>query len=502
MADGRLQIRLRRLTRDVRADALLIPVRAKDGRADRAELRELEPLVGERLAELCDGSRGLSEVGAIDGHLLAARHRWKRIALVSLGSAARPMPDQVRRAAGTAVQWCARHQVRHALVACDALSRRSHDGGVLAAWIEGAALGGYRYVRFKNRPNSRPPERMTLASRRATSVRLRAAVERAVCAADSVNLARDLGHDPPNVAHPEGFARRAAGLARRYGLRCRVLGERQLAERKMNALLAVGAGSVHRPRLIVIEYRGRRSRRRPIVLIGKAVTHDSGGYSIKPAASMPDMKYDKCGGTAVLAALVAAARLKLPAHVVGVIPTAENLISGHAYRNGDILRAMNGKTIEVVNTDAEGRLILADAMTYAQRTFRPAVMVDIATLTAACSVALGAHAAGLFSNDDALADALLACGRRTGDRCWRLPLWDEYRAQIEGGDADIKNSGGQPAGAITAAMFLREFVEGDVPWAHVDIAGVATTDRDDALGPRGATGFGVRLLIEYIRSHG
>jgi leucyl aminopeptidase len=281
-----------------------------------------------------------------------------------------------------------------------------------------------------------------------------------------------------------------------------VVDDRRLAALKMGAMVAVGRGSETPARLIVLEHRGRRPTSRPIVLIGKALTTDTGGYSIKLNDTIPDMKYDKCGGMAVLAAMVAAARLKIAPRVVGLIAAAENMIDRQAYRPGDILTAMNGKTIEVISTDAEGRLVLADAMCYAQRFFSPRAMIDLATLTGACMIALGNHAAGLFSNDDRLAAALTAAGEATGDRVWRLPLWPAYRKQIKGDDADIKNTGGRPGGAITAAMFLKEFVADDVPWAHLDIAGVANSDKDDPICPKGATGFGVRMLMKYLQEVG
>ena len=324
-------------------------------------------------------------------------------------------------------------------------------------------------------------------------------MDRAAKTAEAVNLTRSLGHEPPNVINPLTLAARAAGLARQYKLRCRILNDRQMRAMKMGAFLAVGGGSATKPRMIVLEHRGRRPQSRPIVLVGKALTIDTGGYSIKPGDSIPDMKYDKCGGTAVIGTLVAAAMLKLPQRIVGVIGAAENMISAEAYRPGDIVTAASGTTIEVISTDAEGRLVLADCLHYAEKTYNPTAIIDLATLTGACTVALGDACAGLFSPDDRLARNLFEAGERTDERLWRLPMWPVYREQIVGTDGDIKNVGGRLAGSITAAMFLKEFVSDKTPWAHLDIAGTAFGSKASAICPAGATGYGVRLLIDYLQ---
>ncbi|NUQ46569.1 MAG: hypothetical protein HUU22_11105, partial [Phycisphaerae bacterium] len=370
-------------------------------------------------------------------------------------------------------------------------------------WADAALLADFRYNAFRApTPGDEPPARawtmLMLNSKPMPAARLRR-LHAAAVVAESANLARFYSHEPPNVINPPALARRVAAEAQRVGLRCTIIDERRMAAMDMNALLAVGRGSAAPPRLIVLEHRGRGSKAAPVVLIGKAVTQDTGGYSIKAAEGIPDMKFDKCGGMAVLGAMIAAARLRLSTRVVGVIPAAENMIDARAYRPGDILTAMNGRTIEVISTDAEGRLLLADALTYAQRLFRPRLIIDLATLTGACVVALGHHAAGLFSNDDELASRLIAAGDAVGERLWRMPLWPAYRKQIEGTDADLKNSGGRAGGAVTAAMFLREFVGDGQPWAHLDIAGTAHLDKETPLIRRGATGFGVRLLLRLLR---
>jgi leucyl aminopeptidase len=260
-------------------------------------------------------------------------------------------------------------------------------------------------------------------------------------------------------------------------------------------MIAVGRGAEHKPRLVRLDYRGAPRARTNTVLVGKAITFDTGGYSLKPGAGLETMKFDKCGGTTVLGVMKAAAALKLPCNLVGLIGVAENAVSQEAYRPGDILTMASGKTVEVISTDAEGRLVLADALWYAQKHCKPTAMIDIATLTGGVVTALGKVAAGLMSNDDDLSAELGESGRRTHERLWRLPLWDEYRELIKGQDSDLKNSTTKRhAHPIVGGMFLKEFVDDSVPWAHLDIAGPATDDSD-----KEATGFGVRLLVDYLQ---
>ena len=316
-------------------------------------------------------------------------------------------------------------------------------------------------------------------------------------------LARDLVNHPGNTATPAFLAGRARALARRHeGLRCRVLDEAAMRREGMGALLGVSAGSAQPAKLILLEHglsprrRGVR-RRKPLVFVGKGVTFDSGGISIKPGSGMADMKMDMSGAAAVIGAMQVVAEAGLARPVVGIVPATENLLDGKAYKPGDVLTTMAGKTIEIDNTDAEGRLILADALTYAQR-YEPEGIVDLATLTGACVIALGSHASGLMANDDGLAARVEAAAGATGERVWRLPLWPEYREQIKSLVADMKNTGGREGGAITAAALLAEFA-GDTPWVHLDIAGTAWTNRARPYVPRGGVGVGVRLLFELAR---
>ena len=280
-------------------------------------------------------------------------------------------------------------------------------------------------------------------------------------------------------------------------MKLRILDDAQMKKIGMNALLGVARGGSEPAKFIILEYDGRRRSDPPIVLVGKGLTFDSGGISIKPSEKMEEMKTDMAGGAAVLGAIAAVADLKLPVHVVGLIPATENLPGGKAYKPGDILKSLSGRTIEVITTDAEGRLILADALTYALR-YKPAAVIDLATLTGACIVALGDHVIGMLGTDEALKARIREAADATGERVWELPLWEDYDEQIRSDIADFKNSGGRAGGAITAAAFLRKFV-GDVPWVHLDIAGPSWLSKDRPYIPKGASGVGVRLLVRFLR---
>ncbi len=319
------------------------------------------------------------------------------------------------------------------------------------------------------------------------------AVQEGLAIASGMALAKDLGNLPPNVCTPRYLADTARALEKaNKSVRVSVLNETEMKELGMGALLCVARGSREPPRLIAIEYRGGRKSEAPVVLVGKGVTFDSGGISIKPADKLDEMKFDMCGAASVLGALKAVLELKLPLNVVGIIAASENLPSGTATKPGDIVTSMSKQTVEILNTDAEGRLLLCDALTYAER-YKPAVVIDIATLTGACVVALGAHASGLFTNDAELADALLSAGCYAGDRAWRLPLWEEYGEQLKSNFADVANIGGREGGAIVAARFLARFTKA-YRWAHLDIAGTAWRSGDE----KGANGRPVPLITQYL----
>jgi len=311
------------------------------------------------------------------------------------------------------------------------------------------------------------------------------------------NLARDLINHPANVITPTKLAQIALDLSKEHRFKCEVLSLAEIRKLKMGAFLGVAQGSNQPAKFIILEHTPRAKRGGTVVLVGKGITFDSGGISIKPSERMEEMKADMSGAAAVLATVSSAARIKLPVHLVGLIPATENLPSGTAQRPGDILTSYSGQTIEVINTDAEGRLILADALSYAGK-FKPRAIVDIATLTGACIVALGHVGAGMMGNDGNLKKRMIRASEKAGEKLWELPLWEEYNEQIKSDLADVKNTGGRPAGSITAALFLQKFV-GDYPWVHLDIAGMDLEEKGKPYIPKGAVGFGVRLFLQFLR---
>ena len=449
------------------------------------------------------------EAGRLSGLTVPTQHgkvitvaqavRSGRVRVIgSLGKAGEIDAERIRRVAGQAARWL-RDTFGGSGVGLRVLSRGSLDTVQAAtAAAEGFILGSYRFDRHRSSDAGPRVRRVEMIVPRVTT-RLRAAIRRTgrVCA--SVVVARDLAHEPPNVINPATLATRARRIARDAGLACRVYDQARLKQMRMGAMLAVGRASSTPARLIELSYRPSGSvRRKPVVLVGKAVTFDTGGYSLKPRDGMVGMKYDKCGGTTVLAAMHAVAACKPRVPVVGLIAAAENMISGNAYRPDDIITTRSGKTVQIVSADAEGRMVLCDALTYAAQAHRPAAIIDLATLTGGVLVALGRCAAGVFSNNDALREALIASGGRVHERLWPLPVWDDYFDLIKGDDSDLKNSAGREAHAVCGAIFLKQFVDQTIPWAHLDIAGVADVDSDQPYCPKGATGFGVRLLVDYL----
>ncbi len=361
-------------------------------------------------------------------------------------------------------------------------------------------LADYAFDRYKSRKREVAPragQAVVLPPPGVSARALSGAAREAEAIASAVTWARDVGNTPGNDLGPLELAREARALAAERGFRLRVLGRKEIESEKMGGLLGVNAGSARPPVFLVAEHAPAKSRG-TAVLVGKGITFDTGGISLKPAASMGEMKYDMMGAATALACLAAAKALKLPVRVVVLAPVTENMPGGSATRPGDILRMRNGKTVEVDNTDAEGRLILADALSYAEK-FRPDVLIDYATLTGAVLIALGHECAGLMTPEDDLADELIAAGEATGERVWRLPVWEDYRENIKSEWADMKNTGGRTAGTINAAVFLKEFVPKGARWAHLDVAGVAHFEKAQGGWPAGATGFGVALTMEFLK---
>ena len=416
-----------------------------------------------------------------------------RLLLVGLGEKDAATPEKLRRAAATVARRARALGLREAALALPALPDVGTRETARAA-AEGAGLGLYRFLQHKSVADGHEPDTFWVVAEEGELDEARAGAEVGEKVARGAGLARDLANQPSNVATPEYLARRAREIAEKYGMNVDVLDRVGIEAEGLTGLATVGRSASNEPRFIVLEHR-KGNEANPIVLIGKAVTFDSGGISIKPSAGMEDMKFDMSGGAAVLGAMEAVGAMDLPLDVVALIPATENLPGGDAFKPGDVLEMYSGKTVEIVTTDAEGRLILADALSYARR-YEPSAVIDCATLTGACVVALGSHASGLMGNDEDLIAEVQAAGETTGERAWPLPLFDEYTEQIKGDTADIKNSGGRGGGALTAGAFLKEFA--DYPWAHLDIAGTAYGKKGNAYTTKGGTGVPTRLLVEFL----
>jgi leucyl aminopeptidase len=422
--------------------------------------------------------------------LFYARH--ERVLHVGLGPRAKIDGAAFRSAAGAATFFLKKIGEHQIALRLDEWPQFSGPA------VEGALLADYRFERFKSKKTGALTG-LSVHVLAGDAPAAKRAVRRGQAVAEATNVAREIGNLPGNLLYPETLAGHAEKLGRRFGFKVSVLAEKVLRARKFGGLLAVGQGSVRPPRLIVLTHRGGAKSEPPVALVGKAITFDTGGISIKPAANMEEMIFDKCGGIAVLGAMAALAALGVKRNVVGVIASAENMPGGNAYRPGDIITTYDGKHVEIINTDAEGRMVLADAIAYARRDLKAAAIVDLATLTGACGVALGDYAAGFWSSDGKLKNRVLAAADAAGEKIWLMPIFEGHENQIKSDVALVKNSGGRLGGACTAAAFLKTFAE-DTPWAHLDIAYTAYREKDRADTARGATGFGVRTLVELIES--
>jgi leucyl aminopeptidase len=475
-----------------RSGALVLPV-AEDA-----------PLAG--LAKQADEATG----GAIARGLEAAKFKGRKgqsttlwapgaglskVVAIGLGKADEFATTGAEAAGGTLASAVA--QEREAVVAADGLAP------ALAASIAmGAALRSYRFDRYRTteKEDDKPKvERIAIATADTTKAKAAFAPMQAVV--DGVFLTRDLVSEPPNVLTPVECAERCKALTK-LGVEVEILGPKEMKKLGFGALLGVAQGSAQEPRMVVMKWMGapKAKKGKPVAFIGKGVTFDTGGISIKPAGGMEDMKWDMAGAGTVIGLMAALAGRRAKADIIGIVGLVENMPSGTAQRPGDVVKSASGQTIEVINTDAEGRLVLADVIHYCIEKFDPRFMVDLATLTGAIIIALGHEHAGLFSNDDTLASRIEAAGRATGETAWRMPLGDAYDKQIKSDIADMKNVGGRPGGSITAAQFIQRFVQGK-PWAHLDIAGTAWSGKDTATTPKGATAYGVRLLDRLVAEH-
>lgn len=424
----------------------------------------------------------------------------KRIALVGLGKESEFNLEKLRIAFAKVMQHLRNLNIKEAATSIDWSLIPNAKDKIAQAVAEGALLGLYQFTSFKtiDRKDLKNMERLNIISEEKGFSLIEATVKKAQVITQAVYFTRDLVSAPGNEMTPAILAKKAQGIATRKNVSCKVLDKAKMKELGMNSLLGVASGSNQEPKFIILEYTGDGKNAAPIALVGKGLTFDSGGICIKPAEKMDEMKSDMSGGAAVMGAIMAAAELRLTLNIVGLIPATENMPSGTAYKPGDILKSYSGKTIEVINTDAEGRLILADALAYASK-YKPAAIIDVATLTGACIIALGDDVIGMLGTDDKLKSEINKAAQATGELVWELPLWESYHELIKSDIADYKNSGGRAAGTITAAAFLSKFV-GDFPWVHLDIAGPAWTEKDKTYIPKGASGVTVRLLVEFLRN--
>ncbi len=418
----------------------------------------------------------------------------KRVLLVGFGTQNETAAKELRDGVRGAVRAMVDAAIGEAALYVSDVAVRDRDAKWVTMQAAMASLEStYRFDRLKSKSRGQRKnlKRIVFGLLRESKV-AGAALERGIAIGEGVNFARDLGNLPPNICTPTYLAEQARALGKTHKLKVTVLERKDMEKLGMGSLLSVADGSRQPPKLITIEYYGGPKKQKPVVLVGKGITFDTGGISLKPAAEMDEMKYDMSGAGSVLGTMSAIAAMKLPLNVVGVVPTTENMPGGNATRPGDIVTSMSGQTIEILNTDAEGRLILCDALTYSER-FEPAAVIDIATLTGACVIALGHVASGLFANDDGLADEVVAAGQTSWDRVWHMPAWEDYQEQLKSNFADMANIGGRPGGSITAACFLARFAR-KFKWAHLDIAGTAWKSGRE----KGSTGRPVPLLTQFL----
>jgi leucyl aminopeptidase len=459
--------------------------------------KELDSTISSAIIELIENKEFKRSFGTNLILHLMGRGLIKKIMLIGLGTRDKFTCENARIIAGKAALRAKELDVEEFCI----LPFANVDEALIEAISEGIFLALYSFNKYKTNGNEATtvPVQATILVN-SDSSKFQAAVDKADLITRAVNYARDLGNLPPNECPPSEIARFALALEGEYGIKTRILERYEMESIGLNGIVSVGKGSSNPPKLIVLEYHGKADHQKPYLLVGKAVTFDTGGISLKPGDKMDEMKFDKCGGCSVLGILKAIASLGLHVNAIGIIPSVENMPSSSSYRPGDIIRMYNGKTVEILNTDAEGRIILADAMAYGVAKYNPQAIIDLATLTGACIIALGANVAAAIGTSTHLMERLRKTSEKTGERIWDLPLNDEYHEQIKSTVADIKNLGGRPGGAITAAAFLSNFTN-DIPWVHLDIAGTAWTQEgtfDRSYNPKGATGFGVRTVVKFL----
>jgi leucyl aminopeptidase len=475
----------------VRTGALVVPVFS--GAALEGAAKEIDSQLQGAIAEVLAGeiSGKLCEVSLIHAH----DKPYKRVLLVGLGDANKFEPYMLARYAGTAVRYLGRRNVRDVALALPS-QVKGIEAECASLLVEGALSGSFDATVYQKKPEKRSgADTLAILAGAFDQKALQAGVARGEIIGDAVNFARTLAITPANDMTPTHLAAAAEKAAKETGLEADILDAERCRKEGMGSFLSVAQGSAQPPKFIVLKYNGNPGSKELLALVGKGITFDTGGISIKPAERLEDMKYDMSGAAGVIAAMGAIAKLKPKVNVVGIAPATENMPGGRATKPGDIFTAMNGKTIEVINTDAEGRLILADALCYANK-LGATKIIDAATLTGACVIALGHTASAAVSNNDDLVQNFLAAAKPTGERYWRMPLYDEYSDLMKSDIADLKNTGGRPAGTLTAAAFLRAFA-GDTPWVHLDVAGTAYLDGESPWQAKGPTGTPVRALVAF-----
>ncbi|MGC2685053.1 MAG: leucyl aminopeptidase [Candidatus Nitrosopolaris sp.] len=458
--------------------------------------KELDSTISSAIIDLIENKEFKRSFGSTLILHMMGRGLIKKIMLIGLGTRDKFTCENARIIAGKSALRAKELNVREFCV----LPFTNADEELIEAISEGIFLALYSFNKYKTNGNATTIPMQATILVNSDSSKFQAVVDKVDLITRAVNYARDLGNLPPNECPPSEIARFALALEGEYGIKTKILERYEMESIGLNGIISVGKGSSNPPKMIVLEYHGNTDHQKPYLLVGKAVTFDTGGVSLKPGDKMDEMKFDKCGGCSVLGILKAVASLGLDVNVIGIIPSVENMPSSSSYRPGDIIRMYNGKTVEILNTDAEGRIILADAMAYGVAKYNPRVIIDLATLTGACIIALGANVAAAIGTSNHLTERMIKTSEKTGEKIWDLPLHDEYHEQIKSTVADIKNIGGRPAGAITAAAFLSNFTN-DIPWVHLDIAGTAWTQEgtfDRSYNPKGATGFGVRTVVKFL----
>ncbi len=480
--------------KDLAVDSIVIFVEQMDSKLS-GELKALDGATGGAVTALVESEEFTGKIKQTGILMRPSGYKADRVILTGVGPSDKITPDSYRKAAGVAASTSGMNRSATAAFVLESAT----DENCFQAAVEGQILRAYKFNRYKTKDAKADrdlEELQVVVLDKKRDKKIASAIERGQAMAEGQCLVRDLANTPANDLTPIVLADQAKELGRRYKFSTRVLDEKKIASEKMGALLAVAQGSDNPPRFVIMNYKGGKDGQKPVVLVGKGVTFDTGGISLKPPANMHEMKADMTGSAVVLAAMVTIARLKLPINVVGLIPTVENMPSSKAYRPGDVITSRKGLTIEVISTDAEGRLILADALDYANK-FEPQAVIDVATLTGGALYVLGYSGAPIMGNNDTLSERFYDAAEVSGERVWRMPLWDDFHDLMKSPVADLKNSGGKPAATMSAGAFLENFI-GDWPWMHVDIAYVDQEPSGREYIPKGVTGIGMRLIVQVL----